>query len=300
MADLKLGMVGLDTSHCPAFTELLNDPGNRYHVPGARVTAAFPGGSREFSLSRDRVGGITARMRDDFGVPIVDSIEELAQRVDAVLIESVDGRQHRSQFERLAPFGKPVFIDKPLATSSGDARAIYRLSDEHRAPVFSASALRYAAGLPSAEPAGAVRGCFCYGPAAILEDFPGLFWYGIHAAEILYAMMGGGCREVVVNSDSLADTVVGTWEDGRTGVLFGHRIEGAGGFGCTVFHSGGVRSGAASADPPYYAQLLPRVVEFCRTGRPPVDQGETFEVIAFLEAAERARETGCPAVPERR
>ena len=54
---LKIGIVGLDTSHCPAFTGLLNDETNAYHVPGGRVIGAFPGGSGLFSLSRNRVAG---------------------------------------------------------------------------------------------------------------------------------------------------------------------------------------------------------------------------------------------------
>lgn len=294
MAELKIGMVGLDTSHCPAFAGLLNNPAAPAHVPGGRVVAAFPGGSDDFSRSRERVAGLTARMRDEFGLDILDSIEAVADRCDAVLLHSVDGRQHREQFTRLAPFGKPVFIDKPLATGSADARAIYRLSEKHRSPVFSASALRYANGLPRLPAGEKALGCLAWGPAEILPDFPGLFWYGIHGAEVLFTMMGSGCRRVAVETNGPADTVVGTWGDGRTGVLYAYRVREAGQFGCTVFAPGAVQAGAAVTEPPWYACLLARVIEFLRTGCSPVPAEETFEIIAFLEAAERARASGRP------
>ena len=34
--DLRIGMIGLDTSHATAFAELLNDPASRNHVAGGR------------------------------------------------------------------------------------------------------------------------------------------------------------------------------------------------------------------------------------------------------------------------
>ena len=40
--EIKIGMIGLDTSHVPAFTELLNDPGHKYHVPRGKGGRRFP------------------------------------------------------------------------------------------------------------------------------------------------------------------------------------------------------------------------------------------------------------------
>ena len=125
MNHLKIAMIGLDTSHVVAFAKLLHHTDDPWHVPGACIVAAFPGGSDDFALSRDRVGGYTARMRDEFEVEIADSPEAAAAKADAVLLESVDGRVHRAQFEKIAPFGKPVFIDKPIAASSDKDGAIF-------------------------------------------------------------------------------------------------------------------------------------------------------------------------------
>ena len=64
---IKIGMVGLDTSHCVAFTRILNDADDAYHIPGTRVVAAYPGGSDQFSLSRNRVRGFTEQLESDYG-----------------------------------------------------------------------------------------------------------------------------------------------------------------------------------------------------------------------------------------
>src|SRR5215204_6006130 len=67
-ADLRLGMIGLDTSHVPAFTELLNNPNAKNHIPGAKVVAAFKGGSPDLESSASRVDGYTKTLQEKYNV----------------------------------------------------------------------------------------------------------------------------------------------------------------------------------------------------------------------------------------
>jgi len=300
MSELRLGMVGLDTSHCPAFTKLLNDAANEHHVPGGRLVCAYAGGSQAFSLSHQRVDKFTAELRDTLGVEIKASIREVAESVDAVLLESCDGRQHLEQFEQIAPAGIPVFIDKPLATTSADARAIAELSEKHNAPIFSCSSLRYNSGL---EPLGSgkkVLSCEAFGPSPILDDFPGHFWYGIHSAEVLFSKLGTGCREVVVRSTAFGDRITGVWDDGRVGTVLGYKLSDEvkyNTFGATVFTDAGVEQGVDQGKPPAYALMLQRVMAFFQSRQSPIDLSETLEIVAFLEAANQSRETGKAVKP---
>ena len=287
---IRLGMVGLDTSHCVAFTKILNDEGDQYHVPGAEVVAAVPGGSELFSHSRDRVQGFAEQLRSDYGIHMHDSIADLVRGVDAILLESVDGRQHLDQFRQMAA-GKPVFIDKPFATSSADAHGIVELAGETETPIMSSSSLRYAAGIADLTGDATVISCEAFGPAAILDDYPGLFWYGIHSAEVLFAFMGAGCTQVQSIHHEDIDVVVGEWADGRTGVLRGTRVKN-GAFGCVVHASDGTRCGIAHATPPSYSLLMQQVVEFFKTGDSPIDMAETLGIIAFLEAADESTAQG--------
>ena len=289
MTELRIGMVGLDTSHCIAYAKILNDPENPHHVPGAKVVTAFPGGSEVFSLSRERVKGYTEKLAEDFGVRMVESIPELAKDVDAILLESCDGRQHAAQFAQLAEAGKPVFIDKPFACSSEDARTIAELAEGKKVPVMSCSSVRYAAGITELRDKGKVLTCEAFGPATVLDDYPGLFWYGVHSAEVLLSFMGTGCRCVHAGTGPNMDLVVGQWSDGRMGTLRGFRHEALKKFGCTIATDQGVFHAIARSEPPYYAFLLREIMAFFQTGKSPIDLAETVEITAFLEAANASK-----------
>ncbi len=293
MSELKVGMIGLDTSHCEAFVKILHDSDDQYHVPGARVISAFPGGSEIFSNSIGRVEGFTNTLRDDHGIEIRDSIEDVGKDADAFLLESVDGRQHLEQFTILAEFGRPVFIDKPFACSHEDARAIAALAEKKSLPIMSASSMRVSAGVAGLTPdEGEIFSCEAFGPAAILDDYPGYFWYGVHSADLLFSYMGKGCRKVRVTHGENCDIIAGTWDDGRIGTVRGTRFPERGVFGCTVFTSKGTVTGIVTPEPPGYASLLQEVVPFFQTGKSPIDTAETVEIMGFLDAAGRSLGSG--------
>ena len=291
MSIMKIGMIGLDTSHCPAFVKLLNDSANEFHIAGAKVVKAFPGGSKDFSLSHSRVGQFTEELKA-LGVEICDSLEGTAKDMDAFFLESVDGRQHLEQFKELAKFGKPVFIDKPFACSFEDAKAIVEISREKNVPVMTASAIRFAKGIGDLLEAGeVVQSCDAFGPMALLSDYRDYFWYGIHSAEVLYAMMGKGCLTVRTFNTGKIDVIVGMWDDGRIGSLRGNRT-GANNFGCVVTTDKIAKAGFASGEIPYYALMLRQVIPFFQTGKSPICLKESLEVIAFLEAASQSLVNG--------
>jgi predicted dehydrogenase len=290
---IKIAILGLDTSHVEAFAKLLHNPDDPYHVPGGRIVAAFPGGSPDFALSRDRVDGFTAKLRDQFGVTIFDSPEKAAEGADAILLESVDGRIHRAQFESIAHLGKPVFIDKPFAVSSADAAAIAGLAREARVPLMSCSSLRFAEGLQVAladQSNGDLIGADFFGPMAIEPTQPGFFWYGIHAAEMLLATLGGGVASIQVASNADHDFLTAVWNDGRIGTIRGNR-KGNGRFGGVIHREKASSFIDVYAHPkPYYASLLEVILPFFQTGVSPVPIEETLEIVGLLESANRLRE----------
>ena len=288
---MKVGIIGLDTSHAIVFTEMLNDAKHDYHIPGGKITAAFPGGTTAFQHSHTRVKGYSDDLHSRFGVTMCDSIADVAGQVDAVLLESVDGRQHLEQFRQVA-LGKPVFIDKPFATTTAEAREIIAIARATSTPIMSSSSLRYDAGIASLRtPAASVVSCEAFGPAAIYSDYPGLFWYGIHSAEMLFSFLGPDCRNVRCVSYPGTDVVLGEWADGRLGVMRGTRFE-KNDFGCVVHTSVGTRLSLAAAKPPSYNLLMQQVMAFFQTGISPLPIAETFAIVAFLEAADRSKAQG--------
>jgi prolyl oligopeptidase len=288
---LKAGIIGLDTSHVEAFTALLNNPRASGVLARVRVVAAYSGGSPDIPESRDRVAGYTRKLRDEYKVEIVNSIEALLEKVDVVFLESVDGRPHLEQARPVLRARTRMFIDKPVAGSLADAMEIYRLAKECNTPIFSSSSLRFSPGILGMRDnpkVGKVLGCSAYGPCALEPHHPDLFWYGIHTAETLFTIMGPGCASVTRVHAADSDFVTGTWKDGRVGTLRGIR-KGKYDYGAMVFGSDG------NAPSGGYAGYEPLVVEICKFflgGPPPVSPEETLEIYAFMEAADESKRRG--------
>ncbi len=54
-APVRVGIIGLDTSHVVAFTKIFNEASDPEHVPGFQVVAAYKGGSPDIKDSASRV-----------------------------------------------------------------------------------------------------------------------------------------------------------------------------------------------------------------------------------------------------
>lgn len=293
-ADLRIGIIGLDTSHVVAFTRLINDASAKEHVPGGRVTVAFKSFSPDIPTSADRVDRFTREVQHLYGVKLVDSIPALCAQVDAVLLESVDGRPHLAQARPVFQAHKPVFIDKPLAGSLHDVIEIYRLAEAAHVPVFSASAYRYYRTLQALKQTdvGHIRGAVSYGPCTLEPHHPDLFWYGIHPTEALFTILGPACERVSRIATADTDVVSGEWSGGRTGVLYGLR-HGTTPHRVIVFGTKAVVAQQSGGDD--YAPLVRQIMRFFQTGVAPVSPRETLAIYAFMAAADQSkREGGAP------
>lgn len=277
--EIRLGMVGLDTSHVIAFTKILHDRNAKDHIPGARVVGAWKAGSPDIKSSWSLVDGYTEQLRTEFGVKIYDSIQELAQDVDAVLIESVDGRPHLAQARAVILAGKPLYIDKPLAANLKEGLEILALARQHGVPVFSASSLRFAQETLAVRGGsiGKVLSAETGSPAHLEPTHIDLFWYGIHGVESLFTVMGPGIESVTRKDSTPGQIVVeGRWKDGRTGVFRERKGYG----GKAIGEKGEAPVGKYDG----YAPLVAAIVQFLQTGVSPVPEQETIEILAFMEA----------------
>ncbi|AIQ68791.1 oxidoreductase [Paenibacillus graminis] len=289
-------MVGMDTSHSRIFASLLNQVSHALHVPGGRLVCGYAGGSADFELSASRVEGISRELQENCGVELLASITEVAERSDAVLLTSVDGRVHREQFAVLAPYGKPVFIDKPFAVTSADALAIAELAASYGTPLFSSSMVRFGGPLNAAledETEGSIVGADCSGPLEFQPTQPGLFWYGIHTAEMLYAALGEGCISVRAISNETQEWAAGLWKDGRIGTMRGNRTGGADFYAVLHRERGSTAVNALGGQYEAGHQNLLKAFLLTAGGAPPpVSPRVTLELIRFIEAANESRETG--------
>lgn len=289
----RIGIIGLDTSHSVAFTKTFNgeNPGPEYG--GYKVVAAYPKGSSDIESSVKRIPGYIEEVKK-YGVEIVDSIKDLLKKVDVVMLETNDGRLHLEQAIPVFKSGKTVFIDKPVAASLADAIAIFDAAKKHNVPVFSASSLRYAHSVRAIAEGkvGQVLGADVFSPAHLEKTHMDFSWYGIHGVEMLYTIMGLGCKSVSRTHTPDADVVVGLWDDDRIGTFRGVRYKKMG-YGGSVFGEKAIETidGAGGYNP-----LLVEVVKFFQTNKPPVSPEETLEIFAFMEAADESKRQGGKSV----
>ena len=285
----RIGIIGLDTSHSIEFTKALNNPDAGPEFTGYKVVSAYPKGSSDIESSVKRIPGYTEEIKK-YGVKIAESIKELLDNVDAVLLETNDGRLHLEQALSVFKAGKPVFIDKPVAASLKNVIAIYEAANQFHVPVFSSSSLRYIQGTKQIAQGmyGKVLGVDVYSPAYLEKTHPDLFWHGIHGVEMLYTIMGTGCKKIIRVTTQDTDIVVGEWEDQRIGNFRGLR-SGKLEYGGTVYAETAIVTLGTN---PGYNPLLQQIIKFFETGESPVDPKDTLEIYAFMEAADESKRKG--------
>ena len=287
---IRIGIIGLDTSHVPAFTkEFQRQPPSDPTLAGFEVVAAYPQGSIDIESSASRIPKYTAEMKE-MGVEITDSISQLLSKVDCVLLETNDGRPHLEQAIEVFKAGKPVFIDKPTGSNLAEVVAIYRAAAHYNVPMFSSSSLRFSEGAQAIRNGklGKVLGCSSYSPCSLEPTHTDLFWYGIHGVESLYTCMGTGCVSVSHTSSDDFELAVGLWTDGRIGTFRGIRA-GKKGYGGTAFGDKGIGEIGAYGG---YQPLVIEIAKFFRSKQTPIPSAETIELYAFMQAASASKAKG--------
>ena len=286
-ANLRLGIIGTDSSHSVEFVRLLNDTGSKDHVSGATIVAAFRGGNPALPLSHDRIEKFTSQLKTQWKIPFVASIGELCPQVDGLLILSVDPAARLHEFEQAATCHKPIFIDKPLAGTLEEAQKINQFATRNHIPWFSASALRFfASPLP-----GNIVSANIWGPGTLGKLEEGysldLAWYGIHSIEMLYAAMGPGIAQIARIHTGDSDTITAVWRDGRSGTV--HLVRPTAPFSA-IFQLAAGKLSDLETFPVNYRPQVQAIVDFVRTGSPPISTAATLEEFAVMQAAQTSME----------
>lgn len=294
-AEIKVGIIGLDTSHAIAFTKIMNvakDPG----VAGFRVTHAYQWGSKDIVSATNRYPKYLAEVKE-MGVEVVPTIDELIASVDCICLETNDGREHLWQAEKVFASGKPCFIDKPLAHNLHDAVRIYDLGKRLGAKWFSSSALRYGKAVQDARAGvyGKIRTVALTSPAPEeSQGTHGLYsWYGIHGFEPYVTVMGTGAEKVSCFRSATDDAVNIAYANGRMGQL--HLLRDAwtySGYILPVKVKDPKNPVVIADGYPGYEPLLRDIVKFFKTGVVPFPPEETLEIFALMEAAEMSAKRG--------
>lgn len=288
MADIKIAIIGIDSSHCINFTKgMQGDEGKT--IEGMRVVTAmrFPSPFQSEPDQDKRQAQL-----EKWGVRLTRSFAEAVSGVDALMLCINDPAMHLDFFKQAAATEKPIFLDKPLAGTLADGKAIVKHAREKKARVWTSSMLRFDEALLSAHAAvpkpeiGHV-----YGALGIAPVGSSIVWYGVHAVEMLVTLMGRGAKTVLARKDKAGALMHVEYDDGRRGVIecnekawfYGGRVQTR--EACRQF---AVDSGALNA------RLLVKLKDFFSNGTIPVPLEDSLEVQAILDAADRSLESRAP------
>ncbi len=190
---LRLGIVGSDNSHAEAFSKLVNlDEGiNGLRVEDCKVTHIY-GTDQKRTEEVAKIGKIPN---------IVAKAEDMIGAVDGIACVWRHGGKHLADTLPFLKAGLPAFVDKPLACSVADATRLLDAAEKAKVGFTSFSTLRYAANVVEyinflREKAGPLTAGVSTGPADLASEYGGIFFYGIHAVELMNAVWGYGCESV--------------------------------------------------------------------------------------------------------
>lgn len=173
---VEVGIIGLDTSHAEEFAELLSER------PDAVVGGVWDG----------------ADVRDDayvegfcetYGARRFDHPEAMIDAVDAAMVLSVDWDLHRRLAEPFLEAGVPTFVDKPVAGTAEDVRALAATVDRTGTSVFGGSAVPYHPDLAPMRADGGTHDLFASG-------HNGSFYYGVHLVDTVRRICGADWSRV--------------------------------------------------------------------------------------------------------
>ena len=295
----RIGIYEMGTSHVVQFTMRINrvdiEPEQQIESD-SRIVAVAVGNSRETDPERVE---LYVPDLEKWGVQVVETAEELMEVSDGIIIATQHGKTHLEKARPFLEAGRLVYVDKPCTCSLADAIAMRDLAEANHTKVFSTSPLRYVpqieAAIADEEEIGQIMGADTFGPSALREDNPGLYNYGMHGVEMLYALLGPGCVELSCLVEEKSEVVHGRWNDGRLGSVRGIH-SGRSCYGMAVWGEKGPRVERVD-ESMMYPETAKRVTKFFETGESPLDFNITVEIMGFIEAAIKSGEQGGAVVP---
>ena len=200
---MKIGFIGAALGHPITYTNAVRE------LRLAEISGIWPDSHEQekgekFSKSLD--------------IPFYSSCEELIAKSDALVI-TTETYKHKEYGLKVLGQGKPVFVDKPMATNYADAVAIIDKAKSANIPVMSCSMYRFAPSfvtIATAVRAGKIGkpiSATMFVPHGVrpgdwqdrVETSGGLiFNFGIHCVDVLVSAFGQKAEEVNAFAGKLA------------------------------------------------------------------------------------------------
>ncbi|MCX7918459.1 MAG: Gfo/Idh/MocA family oxidoreductase [bacterium] len=289
MSELKVGIIGLDTSHSIEFTRRLQAPdcAPEHKVNGMRVVTClrFPSAFQSEPDQDKR-----QQILENWGVKVTRNLQEAVAGVEVLMLEINDPELHLEYFKQIVRFSKPIFVDKPPADTVAHAQEIGRLASENNVRIFSASSLRFAPEvLRIANEIPDSRICVSIGCLGKAPKGSSVVWYGVHAVEMVQQVLGVGAKKVVAYQDTLGIVAIIEYTNNRRGVIQLTEND----YQYAIMAQDAKTKQYYNVDTSrLYTDLLIRIRDFFNGGKEPVAWKESVEVQAILNAIDESVTAG--------
>ena len=269
----KIGFIDyyLDEWHANNYPEIIKKQSNgRYEVCYAYAKIDSP------------IGGMTNKeWSEKYNIPLLDTIEEVIEKSDLLIVLSPDNPEMHLELTDLAlKSGKLVYVDKTFAPDKETAIKIFENAHAHGTKCFSSSALRFVTELKEID---------CDKIYKIYTEGPGSYEvYSIHQIEPVMSLMKCRAKRVMALSDIAHPSLLIEFEDGRCVQMY-QRLAGSGSFRITVCYEDNTAD-IHDIKSNYFSLFIDAMIEFFDTGIIPVPCEQTIDVIAVREAGFKAFE----------
>lgn len=250
----KIGLIGAQNSHAEHFADAFN--GKKLY-----------GDSRAACIFGDDHPQKAAELSERYSLKNCDSLSELLDNCDAVVITYRKGSQHYYTAMKALNAGKAAFIDKPFTTDYSQAVEICNYARKNNLLICGGTNLKGVSGLPK------VKENICSGSTAVISfsadcasEYEGYHFYGSHSVEICLELFGLDYRGVTAKKNGETIIVTVTYKTGQCIFINAPDTDG---LKITLFNKGNVKHFDIPMD--YENVGSTELVTMLETGAPPRD-----------------------------
>lgn len=224
----------------------------------------------------------TASWCSKFQVEKLNSIEEVVEKSDYLIVLSPDNPEHHEELCYLPlSSGKPVYVDKTFSPDLKTGVRLFELAEKHHTPVFSSSALRFASELADFPDARVNRNTL----ENVATSGPGIFAnYSVHQFEMIVSLLGPQAKRLKSLSSNHGALLAVEFQGGQKASMLQMPQ--------TPFQvSMQLKDGSGVFLPDcsdMFERLTQSMLDFFESGKPPVPQEETLAIMALIEAGHQA------------
>lgn len=210
-----------------------------------------------------------------------DTIAEVVEKSDVLIVLAPSYPEtHEELCDLPLKSGKPTYVDKTFAPDPESAKRLIAKAEEYNTPMFSTSALRYSAELPSISHENI---------ANIAMRGPGpLEMYCIHYIEPFVCLMGAEAESVMFTGTVESPAYVVRFKGGRYALATHFDWDAR--FDIAVKYADSTPS-VITPMTDYFPGFVTELVKFFKSAQIPVDYNETLAVIAIRTALLKAKDT---------